>query len=330
MTQSHLAEAAEVTQAALSRYENGLRDPSPESLVAIAEALGVTPEFLQQSSRVFGAAAIDAHMRRRATAKASDWRRLEAQLNMYRLHLRWLFDEIPMHIETTVPRLDPFEVDAHEAARLFRMQLRIPAGPVEHLVQWIESAGCLVIEEDFGTSRVDGLSQWIDDYPVILVNTKSPVDRKRLTIAHELGHLVLHSVDVSDEIESEANSFAAELLMPSETIRPQLRNLTLGRLQDLKRVWLVSMQALIERAYHLGVLPAKKRTSLYKQISSRGWRKNEPGSQLLPPETPRLAPQIGHALIERGLTYEELAYLTGYIDPEQNPFNPPRRHLRLT
>ena len=62
-----------------------------------------------------------------------------------------------------------------------------------------------------------------DDYPVILINATSPTDRKRLTIAHELGHLVLHSVDVTEELEIEANWFAAEFLMPAEVIRPQLR-----------------------------------------------------------------------------------------------------------
>ena len=161
MTQAELAEAAGVTQAALSRYENGMREPNDESLESLAQALGVTKEFLEQSSRVFGANAVETHMRRRATAKASDWRRLEAQLNMYRLHVRRLFNEVPLHITTSVPRLDPIELDPSDAARLLRMQLRMPSGPATQLVQWLESAGCVVIEEDFRTSRVDGLSQWM-------------------------------------------------------------------------------------------------------------------------------------------------------------------------
>ena len=80
MTQGELAEKANVTQAALSRYENGLREPEPETLEDLARALGVTTRFLHQAGAVRGAMAVDAHMRRRATAPATVWRRLEARL----------------------------------------------------------------------------------------------------------------------------------------------------------------------------------------------------------------------------------------------------------
>jgi hypothetical protein len=50
-------------------------------------------------------------MRRRQTAKATIWRQLEAQLNMYRLHTRQLFEEVGLHVEQTLPR---FTVDVTE------------------------------------------------------------------------------------------------------------------------------------------------------------------------------------------------------------------------
>ena len=50
-----------------------------------------------------------------------------------------------------------------------------------------------MIIEDFGSPRLDGLSQWIDDHPIMLVNASPPTDRIRWTLAHELGHLVMHS-----------------------------------------------------------------------------------------------------------------------------------------
>ena len=131
------------------------------------------------------------------------------------------------------------------------MQWRMPIGRVRGLASWVESAGCLIIEHDFGTERVDGLSQWVDDHPLLFINRTVPTDRKRLTIAHELGHLCLHTHEVGEDVEGEANRFAAEFLMPAEVIKPQLRNISLGRLIDLKRLWGVSMQALIERAYTL-------------------------------------------------------------------------------
>lgn len=336
ITQDQLAQQAGITQAALSRYEHDLREPSDEVLENLADKLGITPELLRRGQRIGGAMAVDAHMRRRATANVGSWRRLEARLNMHRLHTHQLMEEVAIRTNSTIPTVDPIDVEPSEAAAITRMQWRLPVGPVRNLVTWIESAGCLVIEEDFGTHRVDGLSQWIDSHPVILINAAMPTDRKRLTLAHELGHLVLHADTITSDPEGEANQFAAEFLMPAAMIRPELKRLTLGQLQDLKRVWMVSMQALIERAHSLGVLNSPDRTRLYKQLSARGWRKKEPISELLPHETPALPTSIGTALRERGLSPEEIDRIAGYSGPNpNNPFQPsthdtppPGRHLK--
>ncbi len=206
LTQPEVAEAAGVSQVAISRYENGERTPDADVLDRLAAALGVTSELLRSAGRMRGAMAVDAHMRRRKTAKPTIWRQLEAKLNMYRLHTRYLFEEVSLQAEQIVPRFDPVETLAEDAARLTRMQWRMPVGPVYDLIGWIEASGCVVIEEDFDTARVDGLSQWVGDHPVILMSISSPTDRKRLTLAHELGHLCLHSVEVTEHMEAEADA----------------------------------------------------------------------------------------------------------------------------
>ncbi|MFD7659596.1 helix-turn-helix domain-containing protein [Actinosynnema sp. NPDC059797] len=330
LTQEDLALAAEITQAALSRYENDQREPDDEVLARLAKALGVTPEFLRVAGRVRGGMAVEAHMRRRQTAKPTVWRQLESQLNMYRMHARQIYEEVSVRAEQSVPQLDLVETTPEAAARIVRMQWRMPVGSVRNLTQWLEAAGCIVIEEDFGTARVDGLSQWIDDYPVIMINNRVPTDRKRLTLAHELAHLVLHSENVSSEMEDEANRFAGEFLMPTEMIRPQLRTLTLGRLHDLKREWGTSMQALIERAHHLGLITATQRTNLYKSLSARGWRTREPLSDELMQETPTLTRAIGEALAAKGYSKAEIDRLAGFDESvPDHPFRPTRSRLQL-
>lgn len=318
LTQEELAKAAGVTQAALSRYENGLREPDAEVLAGLASALRVTPAFLTHAGSVRGGMAVDAHMRRRKTAKPTVWRQLEAQLNMYRMHASFLFEEVSLQADQHVPTLDPIDMSPAQAASVVRMQWRMPIGPVRSLTRWMESAGCLVIEQDFGNVRVDGMSQWVGDHPVVLINQQAPTDRKRLTLAHELGHLVLHSENVSDTLEQEADQFAAEFLMPLEVIRPQLRRLRMGVLYDLKREWGVSMQALIERAYRADLLALSQRTNLYKTLSANGWRIREPVSDELPTETPRLSRVIGEALSSRGLRPSEVASLAGFATEDDN------------
>lgn len=329
LTQEQLAERAGVLQGPLSRYENDLRQPDDATVERIAGALGVTPRFLHTASRTRGAMAVDAHMRRRATAKTSVWRELEARLNMYRMHARALIEQVNLRAEQHIPRLDPYETAPDTAARLLRMQWRMPIGSVRRLVRWVEAAGCLVVAGDFGTDRVDGLSQWVDDLPIMMINPAAPPDRLRLTIAHELGHLCLHSADMTDTAEQDADAFAAEFLMPADTIRPQLRALRANQLPDLKREWGTSMAALVERAFTLGTITGTQRTALHKMFSARGWRTREPYSDDIRPECAELTTAIADSLLAKGLTEEELAAMAGFASPTDNDLlRPTRRRLR--
>lgn len=327
-TQQEFADKLGVTQAALSRYENNLRGIPDDTLNAAAKNLGVTRDLLVAARQHRGAMAVDAHMRRRATAPATAWHRTEARLNMLRVHTAHVLHEVSLRVSKRLPVFDPIDTTAADAARYVRMQWQLPSGPVRGLIEWAEAAGCIVFEEDFGTSRIDGMSQWIDGHPVLLLNSTAPVDRKRLTIAHELGHLCLHNEFVTETIETDANRFAAEFLMPEAAIAHQLRDLTVGRLGDLKQVWGVSMQALIERAFHLGLLTPAKRTAMYKQFGARGWRVREPGSDALRDERPALPAIIGTVLATRGLTPADIDAIAGFApDATNNPFRPSRRAL---
>lgn len=329
MTQAELADRVGVAQAALSRYESGLREPDDGTLARLADALGVTPGFMRHDFRMRGAIAADAHMRRQRTARPTDWRRVESDVNVLRMHSTFLLDRVPIRPSNQVVQTDPADTDPQEAARLQRATWAMPIGPVRDLTAWIESAGVIVVEEDFSTPRIDGMSQWAGDHAVVLVNSGMPVDRRRMTLAHELGHLVMHSQYQDEDVEAQADSFAAELLMPEHVIRPQLRALTLGKLCDLKQEWGVSMQALMERAYRLGTVSAQERKTFYKKMSHRGWRRQEPGGDALPPETPQLARSVGQALIDAGLTVSEVSEIVGVAPGKDSPFIPVPRGLHL-
>ena len=318
-TQEHLSEQAGITQAALSRYENGLRQPDEQALEQMAGVLGVTGRLLRRAGAIGGSAAVNAHMRRRATAPAKAWRRVEAQLNILRVQMNQLLEEIDFDPPNTAPSLDPMDYPPADAAALTRAKWRMTMGPVRSITGWMEAAGCLVLEWDFGTPRIDGMSQWVDDHPVLAVNSRMPTDRKRLTLAHELGHIVMHSepVHLDKALEQEATDFAAEFLMPAAAIEPELHNLTLGRLGDLKRKWMVSMAALIERAHELEMITPAKRTSLYKMLSAKGWRKREPLGEQMPPEQPRIPSLIVERLRRLGYTTGQIAELGGFADAEQ-------------
>jgi Zn-dependent peptidase ImmA (M78 family) len=124
---------------------------------------------------------------------------------------------------------------------------------------------------------VSGMLYRGDDHTLIGVNSRHAKTRQRFTIAHEIGHLDMHKgtpmfIDrfvrvnwrdgASNQEEAEANSFAAELLMPRKIVeREVVRALSKKRNvspQDLAvtlaKSFDVSAEAMQYRLANLGVL----------------------------------------------------------------------------
>lgn len=320
LTQEGLAERIGVTQATVNRYENDLRTPDVEQLAVIARALNVTSAFLETRFDTLGATAVSAHMRRQKTAVVSDWKWAEARLNVLRQHLAFVLDRVPMRPTNQVPAFDAAEVAPEEAASLLRAQWRMPLGPIRDLTAWIESAGVFVFEEDFGTHRIDGVSQWVNGVGVILVNSTMPTSRRRLTLAHELGHLVLHRDFLDGDVEDEANEFAGALLMPRDSFLATVHDASLPELMDAKIGFGVSMQAAFERAFRLLDLAPGRRQAFYRQLNARNWKVNEPGEEELRPERPRLSLSIIEQLASAGIGMADARAVFGVDDLTGTPF----------
>jgi Zn-dependent peptidase ImmA (M78 family) len=102
------------------------------------------------------------------------------------------------------------------------------------------------------------------------VNENHPHNRQRFTIAHEIGHYILHydkplfvderfrdktSSEGKNPEEIDANTFAAELLMPEPFIRgdmAQLKNWDEESIRELAKKYQVSAESLVYRLSNLG------------------------------------------------------------------------------
>jgi Zn-dependent peptidase ImmA (M78 family) len=202
--------------------------------------------------------------------------------------------------------LADYSGSAEEAARLMRATWLIPHGPVRNVTEVIEGAGGVVVRMNFGTRQFDAVSEWIPGYPpIFLINGDAgiPGDRLRLTLAHEIAHVLLHR-HPNPDMEQEANEFAAEFLMPKKEIKASLYNLTISKLVQLKRIWKVSMAALVHRAFELGTVTDAQRRYLYINMAKRGYRTREPIEADVPIENPELITSIVRAHIDK-LDYTE-------------------------
>jgi Zn-dependent peptidase ImmA (M78 family)/transcriptional regulator with XRE-family HTH domain len=303
-SQTMLAKLIGITQGALSRIESGSLSPSHDVMARIADKLAFPLSLFAVPLRPHPLPL--PFYRKKVRLGANGVRRIQATVNLARLRLEILHRAS----EPRTPRLVLGDVQGRhdtpeQIAALLRVHWRIARGPILNLVEAIEAAGVLVASLDFGTRLIDGLSMWEPSDslpPIIFVHSQMTGDRLRWTLAHELGHIVLHhhlqSVTTED-IEAEANAFASELLMPEQDVRGHLANVTMQSLAQLKLHWRVSMRALLIRAQHLRRIQEGAARKLWMQLSSYGGTSE-------PVEIEREQPKAIRTLVERHLS--ELGY----------------------
>ena len=150
---------------------------------------------------------------------------------------------------------------------------------------------------------------------MIVVAATTAGDRRRFSVAHELGHLVLHHTPegTPHALERQADAFAEAFLLPAAAMREVLvPPITLTTLADLKARWGVSLQALIRRAHTLDRLTPSQYRSLATQLGARGSRTWEPIT--VPVERPRALRQVAELLYGVPMNYRRLADEMG-LDP---------------
>ena len=162
-----------------------------------------------------------------------------------------------------------------------------------------------MVRRNLGSNLIDALISWPEGRtPLVLFGDHTPGDRLRFTLAHELGHAVMHKLP-SDRQEAEADQFASEFLMPAADIRHDLDNVSLARLADLKLKWRVSMAALLRRAHDLGTISDFRYKQVNIELSTAGYRKQEPVS--FAQETPRAVAGAISARVASGESIESIA-----------------------
>jgi Zn-dependent peptidase ImmA (M78 family)/transcriptional regulator with XRE-family HTH domain len=287
VTQSELADAISIRQATVSRYEAGVIDVPEDQVRAIARFLERPVAFFYWQERLYSASCL--YHRKNRRLSVSELRLIHAKVNLLRIQASRLLRQARVKSNYSFFRLDPKKHGGPEGcARQLRQLWQLPLGPVRNVVRSIESAGGMVFRCPFGMTRVDGISQWpLDDPgmpPVFFIHEDAPGDRQRLTLCHEIGHVVMHHMPTEDDIEDEACRFAAEFLMPAAEIGPDLHSMTLAKAAAMKTYWKTSMQAIIVQAHRLAKIDDARYKSLFNQLSARGYRKCEPAP--IPPEEP--------------------------------------------
>ena len=281
VTQNQLVEQIpNLNQGNYSKMEKGLISVPDETISNIAKVLRYSKSFFFKRS--VNTPISSFYYRKRVSMSKKDLSILEAKLDIIRL----IVDELLESVDIPDFNIPHFEVDddtsATNIAIKIREFLKIPRGPISNLIEVLEAAGVIIYFFKANVSKFDGITLLTDKgQPIIFINESISNDRKLYTIAHELGHLIMHipysPLPTDRDEEKEANEFAGEFLMPYLDCRNDLMDLRYNQLGTLKSYWKVSKAAIVYRAKNIYAITGERYTNLNIELSKNGEKKKETG-----------------------------------------------------
>jgi transcriptional regulator with XRE-family HTH domain len=322
MTLDELASATGglVTKQAISKYERGLMLPSPRVLGSLARALGVRASELLAAPQVTVEVLGFRKLSRLAMKEQHRVRGVVSRMLEQRVQLQQASGQTNGgDCEIPVSRYRASSLQECEAiAGELRDSWSLGVDPIACVTDVLEEHHIHVLEVD--TERaLDGVAAVARDdsgairAAAVVSRRRLPGDRQRLSLVHELGHLVMRDSPGVDG-EKAAFRFGAAFLAPADLVRRDVgasrRRVSLGELILLKRRYGMSIQSLVYRLRDLGIISEGGATALWKQINARGWKQQEPDP--LEPERPQWARRAAlRAIAERSLTVDEAETMIG-------------------
>lgn len=299
ITQADLAQSVDLTSSYISKLESGDRDLTEDIAVRFAARYDLPISYFVVEDPIRNIAEPTFRRNKSVTAREAKLVDSLQKLAMRFFHITSLQSGYVIWRSPVPDQIQDPEIAAQVARQYFGLDEIAPVGNITRLLErngacvisdLVPEAGQELARKHHGVTRPFAE----DDRPLVSLIDSGRGDVNRMTLAHELGHLILDRQQregFSDkERETRAFDFAGAFLLPPAAVDGWITpNLPLSGYLAIKSQYGVSIPAAIQRGYRLGLIDENRRRSLMIQISSRGWRYNEPG--VVNPEKPLLLGQ---------------------------------------
>lgn len=313
-----IAELLDISKQAVSQYELGKLTPSDAILLQLASVLDYPVAFFRKDLPSINASKSPVFFRSRKTATSKAKLAAKVKIDIY----KEIIDYFGKYLDFPAVNLPKIEYERdynglsdeqiEEYAVYLRKFWKLGNGPIPNLMNVIQENGIMVSVMKIGHNKVDALSLWNDGTPYIFVSgDKESNANLRFSIAHELGHLLLHADYFTDEeldkkvideqLESEANKFAAAFLMPADTFSPDICSSSIDYFIQLKMKWLSAVSSMIYRCDDLNLLTENQIRYLKSQMTKRRYWHKEPLDDKIAIEKPFACRQAVDLLLENNI-----------------------------
>jgi Zn-dependent peptidase ImmA (M78 family)/transcriptional regulator with XRE-family HTH domain len=318
LTLAELGERIAVTRQFVYQLESGARQPSDQLLNAAADALGVAPEFffepLKDEFREE-----ECNFRRRRGTPLSARHQAVSHGTLFGMVVSYMDEALSLPGDG-LPKIHVQDVERLAEGCRVHWGLGVDR-PIASMTRLLENAGVVVSSFEGSSDKVDAFSRAGRRNVAVLSSLKGSACRSRFDLAHELGHLVMHTgmeppESAAAEVarEREADRFAGAFLLPRIGFAREFpRQAVQGRLRwsdllEMKGRWRVSLGAIMHRAHDLSFIDAAAYRRAMISLRSNKWHKKEPLDEVIEGEPPEIIP-LAFTQLEKsyGLTAVDVA-----------------------
>jgi Zn-dependent peptidase ImmA (M78 family)/transcriptional regulator with XRE-family HTH domain len=276
MTQQYLASRLSMSLYALSRVERGLVEAvSDQQALTVANALEFPVDFFRQDAAPAISAASPCCAAGRTVFDEADQKRVRGVLTVLRMNIDRLLGAVRIVPWRELPAFthEPSGADPVCAAAAIRSLWNVPQGPIGNLAALVESAGVVIVRSDFGMSALGATSLRSGGAtPLILIDRAIPNGQCRMMLAHQLGHLLMRQEAASGPAETQADTFAHELLLPRSQMESAFQTparIVPDDLEQMRAHWQVAATTLLDRAHALNLIDTDLRNRLWTSARLR-------------------------------------------------------------
>lgn len=272
-----------ISKQSISKYEKGVMKPDSELLIKFSKVLNVKPDYF---FRPYEIELENVDFRKKCSLSQKEINSINEKSKDFLER----YIEIEEHLginqcfENPIEKFQIDKLDDIEQAVLeLRKVWKLGLNPLSNIFEMLENKGFKIFEIKASKS-FDGLSSIIgNNIPILVINEITDILRRRFTILHELGHILLQlPKDCSkNEIEHYCNYFAGSFLIPKQVLISELgikRNtVILKELIEIKEYYGISLQALVYRARELNIISEQSAKRFWRFIKSSPERQKEIG-----------------------------------------------------
>lgn len=318
LKKTELSDLIGLSVTSISNYENGTTNISKENLDRYSEILDFPIQYFMDSYRY------DVNVLERSPIFFRSSSVTNEIKNMYEQkyeHLMLVYKTLSEYLEFPILNLNfknNFNKNGKfgypsESIELLTLELRklwgLGYGPIDNLMETMIQNGIIISKVKTNLkATTDAFSQVLGNAPIVFLNRHgSTAVRDRFSLAHELGHIILHfnvtevelkNKDIYNQIEEEANRFASSFLLPSNSFSEDIITVDINSLIPLKEKWKVSLKGIIMRLGELDIITQQQQTNRFIYISKKKWNINEPLDDTIEKEEVNLFQEAFDVLLE--------------------------------